>query len=133
MALSKTDGRLWTWERNYWGETGAISPFYDPIHKLTLILASELDGASVVFVSCGFDFSMLVTSDGVLWSCGNNMSNECGFGDVVGDTLIFERVGGAEYFGPGGVCMISCGFSHSMIIAKNNSVWSSGSNDYGTR
>ena len=111
MALSKTGGRLWTWGRNDWGETGVISPFYDPIHKPTLIPASELDGGSVVFVSCRFDFSMLVTSDSTMWSCGNNMSNECGFGDAVGDSSMFERVGGAEYFGPGGVRMISCGFS----------------------
>jgi len=131
MALSKTDGRLWTWGDNDCNETGVISPSCDPILKPTLIPASELDGASVVFVSCGFDFSMLVTSDGVLWSCGNNKSNECGLGNAVDDTVLFERVGGAEYFGPGGVRMISCGFSHSMIVAKNNSVWSCGSSDYG--
>jgi len=50
---------------------------------------------------------------------------------LVGDSSIFERVGGADYFGPGGVRMISCGFSHRMILAKNNLVWSCGSKDYG--
>jgi len=97
----------------------------------TLIQQTDLDGGVVAFVSCGYDFSMLVTVDGVLWSCGSNQFNEIGLGEDISRSNIFRRVGGDKYFRTGGVRMVSCGLSNSVILAQNNLVWCCGSNEDG--
>jgi len=131
MAVSKTGGRLWIWGCNDYGQCG-VSEDGD-VEIPTLIPAASLGGEEVAFVCCGYDFSMIVTSEGVVWACGNNKTNETGclvtFSCL--RTRVFERVGGAEYFGPGGARMVSCGLTHSIILAKNNSVWCCGSNNEG--
>jgi len=131
MAVSKTGGQLWTWGCNDYGQCGV--PEEGDVEIPTLILAASLGGGKVAFVSCDFDFSMIVTSEGVVWSCGNNRTNETGSSVAFSclRTGVFEHVGGAEYFRPGGARMVSCGISHSMILAKNNLVWSCGSNVQG--
>jgi len=140
LALSKTGGRVWSWGLNSMGQTGAGSeyvegdPGYPPwwfVRVPTLIPAAVLGGGSVVFVSCGPDFSALVTVDGVVWACGSNAYNECGLGDNVDDSHVFQRVGGEEYFGAGGVRMVSCGSSHTILLAKDNTVWTYGCGAHG--
>jgi len=128
MAISKTGGRVWAWGCNDQGASGVGMEHF--VKHPTLIPAAELGGSETVFVSCGYDFSMVVTADGVLWSCGNNASKECGIKDGLMSEK-FRRVGGDEYFGAGGVRSVSCGFDHSMILAQNNSLWSCGENQYG--
>jgi len=129
LALSKTDGRVWSWGNNSKGQTGVDNEFVDEttrcVQNPTLIPAAVLEGGSVVFVSCGSDFSALVTADGVVWMCGNNRQNEIGLGDNIARSHVFRRVGGAEFFGSG-IRMVSCGMSHSMILANDNSVWTCG-------
>ena len=125
MAVSKTGGRLWTWGNNYYGQCGVFGN--GDVETPTLIPSADLGNGKVAFVSCGFDFSMIVTTGGVVWSCGNNSNHETGLSVPLTRPRVFERVGGDEYFGPGGARMVSCGFSHSLIIAKDNSVWCCGS------
>jgi len=130
MAVSKTDGRVWTWGCNVSGQTGVGKPDFN-VQIPTLIPPADLDGGVVAFVSCGYNFSMLVTVDGVLWSCGCNLFNEIGLGEDIAQSNIFRRIGGDEYFGAGGVRMVSCGSTHSVILAQNRSVWCCGSNEDG--
>ena len=128
LALSRTGGLVWEWACDEGPETyaGAI---------LTPTLVTQTFGGSeVVFISGGHDFSMAVTADGVLWACGTNTCGECGLDDYQGDDrvpCVFVRVGGAEYFGTGGVHAVSCGSVHTLILAKNHSVWSCGTNELG--
>ena len=126
MAVSKKGGRLWTWGNNCYGQCGVFED--GDVKTPALIPSADLGNGEVTFVCCGFDFSMIVTSGGVVWSCGNNRCNETGLSVALTRPRVFERVGGEEYFGPGGARMVSCGLSHSMILAKNNSLWCCGSN-----
>jgi len=73
---------------------------------------------------------MAVTVDGVLWACGNNENGECGAVDWL-ESEVFRRIGGPEHFGPGGVHSVSCAGAHTLILAKNHSVWSCGYNQNG--
>ena len=130
LALSKTGGKVWGWGYNSFGQTGAGNT-ESLVRVPTLIPEAAQDGDLMAFVSCGFDFSMLVTVNGVVWSCGNNGRNKAGLGDNVAHSLVLKRVAGDEYFGPGGIRMVSCGFTHTMLVAKNNTVWTCGSGENG--
>jgi len=127
LALSKTGGHLWSWGGNDSSQTG-LDTDMAVVQEPTAIPAT-FDGGEVRFICCGYDFTMAVTKDGVLWACGSNMSGECGAIDWTVSS-VFQRVGGAEYFGPGGVHAVSCGNAHTLILAKNHSVWSCGWNAY---
>jgi hypothetical protein len=91
---------------------------------------ATFDGGELEFICCGYDSTMAVTKDGVLWACDCNIFGECGAVDWT-MSGVFQRVGGAEYFGPGGVHTVSCGMAHTLILAKNHSVWSCGDNQFG--
>jgi len=136
LALSKTGGRVWSWGLNSMGQTGAGSEDvegdtgYPPwwfVRVPTLIPPAVLEDGSVVFVSCGPDSSALVTVDGVVWACGNDAYDE----DNVDGSHVFQRVGGEEYFGAGGIRMVSCGTSHTILLAKDNTVWTYGCDAHG--
>jgi len=125
FALAKTGGNMWSWGHNEYGQAGVDS---DEVEiAVPTAVSGDLDGDQAVFVSCGYDFSMVVTTDGVLWACGRNSTGECGISpDRMEYCRVLTRVGGAEYFGPGGVRMVSCAHTHSIILAKNHSVWTCG-------
>jgi len=134
FAISKTDGRVWSWGWNRESQTGVDRDFVDEttmcVHTPTLIPAAVLEGGSVVFVSCGWDFSALVTVDGVVWVCGANSQNEIGLEDDIVCSHVFRRLGGAEFFGSG-IRMVSCGMNHTMLLTNDNTVWTCGSGHNG--
>ena len=128
LALSKSGGRVWSWGGNEKLQTG-LGTHAEFVPQPTAVPA-HFDGGEVAFISCGYDFSMAVTVDGVLWACGNNENGECGAVDWL-ESDVFRRIGGPEYFGPGGVHSVSCAGAHTLILANNNSVWSCGYNANG--
>ena len=134
IALSKTGGKVWGWGCNYASQTGVHNEFVDEttqcVRTPTLIPATDLQGGSVVFVSCGWDSSALVTVDGVLWMCGDNDRYGSGMGDDIAGSHVFRRIGGAEFFGTG-IRMVACGMHHTMILANDNTVWTCGSGECG--
>jgi len=135
FALSKTGGRVWSWGSNDSGQTGVNNEFVDEttkcVHTPTLIPAAALQGGLVVFVTCGCDISALVTVDGVVWMCGRKSQyGGTGLGDNIAGSHVFRRIGGAEFFGSG-IRMVSCGVYHTMLLANDNTVWTSGRGENG--
>jgi len=98
------------------------APYWLPRHSTT---ATALGDATIVFISAGHDFTMLVSDAGDLWGCGNGSRNALGLADGAVH-LQFQRVGGETPFGCGGVRMVSCGTHQSLIVGKNGSLWSCG-------
>jgi len=128
VALSRTGGLLWSWGGYVSTATGLDTDF-QRVLRPTLV-PETFDGGEVEFICCGYDVTMAVTTDGVLWARGYSPNGECGAADWTWSG-VFRRIGGAEYFGPGGVHAVSCGTGHTLILAKNNSVWSCGYNGFG--
>jgi len=80
------------------------------------------EDGGVVTIDAGCDFSMAVTKDSVVWACGSGECGELGLGTHDNHNT-FQRVGCPESFGGSGVQMVSCGFAHTLFVAKDNSVW----------
>jgi len=137
MAVERDTGVLWTWGCNENGKLGqghhlentslpaSIDPatFYDNVAQAAAAAAdaagiqhSYVDDV-VVSVVGGSDHTMAVTVAGVLWGCGNGLESQRGSGNrnVVST---FERVGGEDYFGIGGVRMVSCHQKQTLIVAR---------------
>ena len=141
MAVVCGGRKLFGWGCNNGGQLGVAvgtsqSTPLDPIRRarysvpMRSTTTAALGDASIVFISAGRDFTMLVSDAGDLWGCGNGCGNEFGLGD--GEVHVqFQRVGGRALFGCGGVRMVSCGYHHSLIVGKDGSVWSCGRGSFG--
>ena len=126
MAVGRDSGTgtLWTWGNNRQGQLGHGT--YGIVCVPTRVEDKVLqDAGGVVTIAAGCDFSMAVTKDGVAWACGSGECGELGLG-TFNNHNTFQRVGCPECFGGSGVRMVSCGFAHTLFVAKDNSVWGCG-------
>ena len=126
MALQKEGGVLWSWGSNRNGQLGLGEYSDGEITIPTRIDASAFGGAPVLYMSVGYDFTMVVTVGGVLWSCGCNEIGELGLGNL-NNHHSFQRVGGPELFGDGGVRLVTCGFAYTLILTMDKRVFHCGS------
>lgn len=77
-AAIKTDGTLWTWGRNGYGQLGdnTITHRSSPIQTISV-------GNNWKQVSCGQYFTAAIKTDSTLWSWGFNTSGRLGDGTIV--------------------------------------------------
>lgn len=93
-AVVKTDGTLWTWGSNRYGQLGNGGVGNQTYTAGTLtwrIRTSPLKIAdNVAYVSCGYDHTIVLKTDGTLWSCGSNAKGQLGTGITSNTAETFE-------------------------------------------
>ena len=67
----KTDGTLWVWGRNYYGELGQNN-------KTTYSSPVQIPGTTWSNIVCGSEFNLFSKTDGTLWGIGNNNYGQLG-------------------------------------------------------
>jgi len=133
MALTATTAgdTLWTWGR---GEYGILGHGYNTENRLVpvAIPATTFGGVSVISMDGGTQHMLVVTSDGSLWGCGSDYCGALGLHEhgIQGDPSVYtlQKVVGPEFADGSGVLMAACGLSHSVVLAKNHTVWVCGGN-----
>ena len=126
MALRGADSTLFTWGDDRLGEgsLGRVTRLTQ--HEVPLPVAqNSFGGIAILSMSGGNYFSVVVSVDGAMWTCGTNFAAHLGFGDAI-DRPFFERVGGSELFGAGGVRMTACQSERIRILTNNGRVWVAG-------
>ena len=133
MALTVTTAgdTLWTWGRD---ECGILGHGYKTGNRLVpaAIPATTFGGVSVISMDGGLQHMLVVTSDGSLWGCGSDYFGALGLyrhgiqGEIHVHTL--QKVVGPEFADGSGVFMAACGLTHSVVLAKNHTVWVCGGN-----
>ena len=125
VAAIKTDGSLWTWGWGANGELGDGRTGYDH-HVATPQKIMD----NVVAVSCGYNYTAAIKTDGSLWTWGSNGFGQLGNGgtgnyewDVPYQTVPAKVMEG--------VAAVSCGDYTTAIIKTDGSLWMCGSNYYG--
>lgn len=116
MAI-KTDGSLWGWGDNFYGQLGdgTTTSRYSPVKIMDDVLS--------VSVGAGGMHTVIVKTDGSLWSWGYNSCGQLGDGTTTNryspvkimDNVIFASVGEA----------------HTMAMKADGSLWAWGDNSYG--
>ena len=96
----KTDGTLWAWGRNNYGQLGQgdITNVSSPVQIGAL--------TDWLYVNCGRDASYAIKSDGTLWAWGNNAYGQLGQDDIthrsspvqVGSVDTWNSISTVEYF-----------------------------------
>jgi alpha-tubulin suppressor-like RCC1 family protein len=121
----KTDGSLWCWGYNGYGQVGVpivVWPWSINVTSPVQIISS---GTSAV--SAGSNHTCAVKTDGSLWCWGDNRYGQLGNGTSGVFTSIFTPV----QIMSSGVKAVSLGGLHTCAIKQGGSLWCWGWNDYG--
>lgn len=72
-AAIKTDGTLWTWGHNSYGQLGDNTT----VHKSSPV-QTVAGGTNWRYVACGYYQTLAIKTDGTLWACGYNIWGQLG-------------------------------------------------------
>jgi len=118
IAAIKTDGTLWTWGSNYYGELGDGS---DTDQSSPVTTAGA--GTTWCQTSASYYHTAAVKTDGTLWTWGNNYSGQLGDGS---DT---NRISPVTTAGAGTTwCQVGSGRNHTMAVKTDGTLWTWGAN-----
>ena len=118
--VSNSDGELWSWGRNGFGELGTGSIDYETSPKQELLAATDwLD------VGVGKDFSVGLKDDGTLWTWGNGQNFALGDGTAISKNAPTQIASDKNW-----TKIAVCDY-YALALDTNNILWAWGSNSYG--
>jgi alpha-tubulin suppressor-like RCC1 family protein len=126
-----SDGSVWCWGNNDWGQLGMGDNVSRTSPAETLF--SSGGGATATSSSAGDVHTVVLKSDGTVWSWGGNQFGQIGIGTA--DSAIHS--GPSQVVGTGGagfltaVAAIAVGGTHTVALRNDNTVWTWGQNQFG--
>lgn len=123
----KDDGTLWAWGD---GNLGALGEG----NRLVTVQPIQILGMqNVANIAIGLSSTTLLKTDGTVWTWGSNMFGELGngetgfgIGDQSKDVLIPFQLKELNH-----ITQISSGYSHTLALSSDGTVWVWGENSYG--
>jgi hypothetical protein len=120
-AAIKTDGTLWTWGRDGYGQLGdgTITDRSSP---------GTTAGGGLTWrqVSAGYGHTAAIKTDGTLWTSGYNSNGQLGNGTVTGTSSFATVAGGGTTW-----AQVSCANAHTAAIKTDGTLWTWGYNQNG--
>jgi alpha-tubulin suppressor-like RCC1 family protein len=122
-AAIKTDGTLWTWGYNYYGQLGNNTSGTDGLTPSTTFAG----GTNWKQVACGGYHTSAIKTDGTLWTWGRNSFGQLGdnTSGVNRSTPVTTLAGGTNWK------QVTGGFDHTAAIKTDGTLWTWGCNSYG--
>ncbi len=121
VAAIKTDGTLWCWGYNYYGQLGDNTQVNrsSPVQTVAY-------GTNWRYVSCGYAFSAGIKTDGTLWLWGFNGNGQ------LGDNTQTNRSSPVQTIARGNNWkQVSCGIGTVMAVKTDGTLWGWGNGAYG--
>jgi alpha-tubulin suppressor-like RCC1 family protein len=118
-AAIKTDGTLWTWGGNSYGQLGdnTIANRNSPVQTVTF-------GTNWKQVACGETHTAAIKTDGTLWCWGKNS-----YGNQLGDNTIINRSSPVQTVAGGtNWKQVAAGVNHTAAIKTDGTLWCWGKN-----
>ena len=121
ISAVKTDGTLWVWGRNAYGNLGTN----DTTSRATPVTTFS-GGTNWKQVSAGTHNFAAVKTDGTLWTWGFNNSGQLGINDTTNRlTPVTTFAGGSNWK------QVSAGYNHCAAIKTDGTLWTWGNGGYG--
>jgi alpha-tubulin suppressor-like RCC1 family protein len=121
VAAIKTDGTLWTWGYNGWGQLGD-STFVNKSSPVQTIAG----GTNWKQVACGTGHVAAIKTDGRLWIWGYNNVGQLGDSTFVNKSSPVQTIAGGTNWK-----QVACGYQHTAAIKTDGTLWSWGHNTRG--
>jgi len=120
-AAIKTDGTLWTWGANAFGQLGDNTATNRSIPVTTFA-----GGTDWKQVAGGFNHTSAIKTDGTLWTWGSNTFGQLGINtNATRSTPVTTFAGGTDWK------QVSGGDSHTAAIKTDGTLWAWGNNSSG--
>ena len=117
----KTDGTLWTWGYNFFGQLGNNNTvsYSSPVTTIA-------GGINWSQVSCGFMHTTAIKTDGTLWTWGKNDFGQLGTANTVSySSPVTTIAAGTDWK------QVSAGKNHTNAIKTDGTLWTWGINNLG--
>jgi alpha-tubulin suppressor-like RCC1 family protein len=124
-AAIKTDGTLWTWGNNYYGQLGDNTSYNSSKSSPVQTIAR---GTNWKQVSCGYGHAAAIKTDGTLWTWGQNYYGGLGDNTIIMKSSPVQTIAGGTNWK-----QVSCGpfDAHTAAIKTDGTLWCWGYNAYG--
>ena len=123
-AAIKTDGTLWTWGRNLYGQLG-VNDSGTSFYRTTPV-TTFAGGTNWKQVSGGAYHTAAIKTDGTLWTWGRNYNGQLGVNDSANRLIpVTTFAGGTNWK------QVSSGYKNTAAIKTNGTLWNWGYNLYG--
>jgi len=93
------------------------------------VRSDALEGRKIKSIDCGSNFTIVLTDDNKLFSCGSNSYGQCSLGCVNPQQCTFKEI--TEPKIDAEIVAISCGGLHTMVLTAEHKVYTCGWNGYG--
>jgi alpha-tubulin suppressor-like RCC1 family protein len=124
VAAIKTDGTLWLWGRNQYGELG-INTNGSSSHKSSPV-QTIASGTNWKLVSCAQYYTAAIKTDGTMWLWGYNGYGNLGNNNTDGKSSPVQTIAGGTNWK-----FLSCGGYHTTAIKTDGTLWTWGLNAFG--
>ena len=121
--ILKNDGSLWSCGYNQYSRLG----LGDTDDRTTFTQVTTNINNDVKQVACGKDFTLILKTNGSLWSCGRNDKGQLGLGDTTNRNTFTQVTTNIN----NDVKQIACGNNHTVILKNDGSLWGCGSYFHG--
>jgi len=120
-AAIKTDGTLWTWGDNEYGELGdnTVTNKSSPVQTIT-------GGTNWKQVAGGSFHTAAIKTDGTLWTWGYNGNGGLGDSTVTNKSSPVQTIAGGTNWK-----QVAGGYFHTAAIKTDGTLWTCGYNSYG--
>jgi alpha-tubulin suppressor-like RCC1 family protein len=123
----KSDGTVWGWGMNRYGQMGIGTASMTPVTVPVLVSNSSPGGAinNPLQVTCGYQFGAALATNGTVWTWGSGSHGELGNG-TTGSNYYPTQVPGLT-----NITAISAGWFHILALRADRTVWAWGNNSNG--
>ena len=122
LAISDK-GKVYAWGFNQKGQLG-VDDFQN---RRNPTLIESLSDHNIIAVATGRQHSLFLTDEGVVFSCGDNKSGQCGIGLKKECVTLPSHI---DYSGSP-VVKIACGADFSLLLTEDGEIFSFGLPEYG--
>lgn len=121
-AAVKTDGTLWTWGANDYGQLGNNGSGTGANYRSSPV---QVAGTNWKYVSAGWYQVLALKNDGSLWGWGKNDQG------ALGDGTLTNRSSPVQIGSLTNWKQISCGYQHAVATKPDGTLWAWGRNAVG--
>ena len=124
-----SEGKVYTFGRNTSGKTGLNTATGDNAVPIELTFG-DIVGRTIIQVSAGLDHSLVLDSEGKVYTFGRNTSGKTGLNITSGNTLVPTEITFGDIVGRT-IIQVSAGKDHSLFLDSTGRAYSCGNNSYG--